>query len=1003
MSSGLLAPWLVGLAVATAAPAVDAHPWALRTHAVPEASAGPQSAAPEARTGPPSDPEAPTADELEVAAVDVRLEVVRGGEHLPGGKRVPRSGGAVVGEATYTLSRPARAGETLLLLNFAEALEREPTQLDEVAIGTYLDGPFRRGRLDVREHTGAAAVSQVGSRRDVEVKLSEGTETVTLEYTVEVPRRYWPFGCSRRRCSLSGAVAPLPSVPARGGSQVGADARVVAPARWTVDARFAAVPTWSPGHVPTDSEAKVLGRDELVVATSAVGAAEVAYPEVFWGPRWKRARETHRGVQIEVLHTYWRPGDQVPEERKLQLYRDIPGHALRIAREAIDVATIVGLEPPPDSKLLVVQGPLRAEVAQAHPAAVLLSDQFLQVSPGRRFQGFHQAPAARATLDAIAYGAYVGRHDPSTDLWLYDATATALLDVWRARRAQGDEFASDILRRITFVPMVDNFLYTGQATFAQSYFRGSEDMLPLRLHPLLFSHPLPTGRRIHEKMVDLMTPAQRESFYEKMARERGADPVAAAEAAYGRSLAWFFDQWLGPYPAVDYSVEKVDSAPLPDGRWRHTITIRRAGERPAIEPVQVLATERGGQRHYLVWNGSPESGTNIEVSPGTGSIDHVFTLETQNRLRSVMVDPRARLLEEPQGRRRNVDPLYNNRSPPSFRFVYTGFGFEVSASEFLAGKTPATRFQAVSGRVLFEMSRRRDLRSIGHLQLHRDREAAAAVGGGASFWFGEKVNRRRRRGRVRLFSEVHSLTSRGLDQSAGVRFAQSLSIIDDTRKFSLWPDRGHRLSFGLYAAETIRTDVLVADHRHSLTLSGSWVHIWPLAHQHTLASRVELTMMVPLAGRPEFRSLVRAGGVDGLGAYGGNELFGRGVALAQLEYRHMFWSNFNINLVHLFWLRGIGGTLFTGVASVSSCDTLRGWFGRETWYGQVGYGVTAFLQLLGVTPQFVRFDVAVPLARRRTTCLDETLPDYLGTIQGLEPGEYQLPRIGVNLTFLQPF
>ena len=254
-----------------------------------------------------------------------------------------------------------------------------------------------------------------------------------------------------------------------------------------------------------------------------------------------------------------------------------------------------------------------------------------------------------------------------------------------------------------------------------------------------------------------------------------------------------------------------------------------------------------------------------------------------------------------------------------------------------------------------------------------------------------------------MFGEVHSLTARGLDGVGGVRFAQSISIIDDTRKFSLWPDRGHRLAFGLYAQETLRTGVPAPDHRHGLTASASWVHIWPLAHQHTLASRIELTMMVPLVGRPEFRSLVRAGGVDGLGAYGGNELFGRGVALAQLEYRHMFWSNFNVNLVHLFWLRGIGGTLFTGAASVSPCDTLRGWFGKESWYGQVGYGVTAFLQLLGVTPQFIRFDVAVPLVRRRSTCLDEVLPDYLAEYQGVAPGEFQLPRVGVNLTFLQPF
>src|SRR5690606_27618883 len=137
-------------------------------------------------------PEAEAA--LAVTAVDVRLEVFRGGERLPDGERVPRSGGAVRGAATYTLSRPARAGETLRLLNFAEALEREPVELDEVAKATYLDGPFRRGRLTVREHAGAAEVRRVGSRGDVEVTLSEGTESFTLAYTVSLPRRYWPFG-----------------------------------------------------------------------------------------------------------------------------------------------------------------------------------------------------------------------------------------------------------------------------------------------------------------------------------------------------------------------------------------------------------------------------------------------------------------------------------------------------------------------------------------------------------------------------------------------------------------------------------------------------------------------------------------------------------------------------------------------------------------------------------------------------------------------------------------
>lgn len=1017
---------LAGLGLALLAAPVSAHPWALRpagTAAAPAPAELPDDPPEDVRSGsagsaaaaaaPAEDPAAPreagledmsvpAPAELAVTDVAVTLQVYRGGERLPSGERAPWRGAVVEGEAVYTLSRPARPGERLVLLNYAEVMQKEPRDLDEIALATYLDGPFDPGRLDVTGHD-AAALRRSGPRRDLAVEPAAGAATVRVRYRVKVPHRYWPFGCSRRRCSLSGAVAPLPSEPARGGVYLPPGGRVIAPARWSVDARFASVPTWSPGHVPSDTEAELLDGDEIVVtARTAAGAGPAAYPSVFWGPRWKRVRLAHRGVEVEVLHQLWRPGDQVPVERKAQLYRDIPGHALQVARETIDVVVAAGMEPPPGAPLTIVQGPLRSEVAEAHPTALLLSDQALQLYPGRRFMGFHQAAMARATLDALTYAAYVGAHDPSTDLWLHDAVAGALLDVWRVRRAQSDEYVSDIFRRFTFVPVVDNFLYTGQAAFASSYFRGSEDQIALRLHPLLFSHALPTGRRIHEKLDDVLTSGQRESFYDQVARDRALDPIAAAEKAYGRSLRWFFDQWLGPYPAVDYAVSNVYSEPLRSGGWRHRVSVRRDGERPVIEPVQVLAVEKGGHRHFLVWNGDAPMQEIKDLRHAPALTEHTFTLETDQPLKVVMVDPRARLVETARRPRENVDPLFNNRDPAAFRFVYTGVGLEVAASEFLAGQTSAARLQAISGRVLFEMSRRRDLRSQGHLQVHRDRESAAALGGGASIWFGEKVNKRRRRARVRLYAELHYLSPRSLDQTGGVRFTQSASIIDDNRRFSLWPTRGHRLAFGVFAGETIR-DGPVRDHRYNLSFLASWTQIWHLAHRHTLASRLEVSMMVPLSSQPEYRSLIRAGGVDGLGAYGGNEIFGRAVALAQLEYRHMFWTNMNVNLLHLAWVRGLGGAFFAGAATVSGCDDYSGWFGRESWYGQVGYGVTAFLQLLGVTPQFVRFDVGVPLVRRRTTCLGHEHPDYLAELQGLDPGSLSLPRVGVNLTFLQPF
>ena len=63
------------------------------------------------------------------------------------------------------------------------------------------------------------------------------------------------------------------------------------------------------------------------------------------------------------------------------------------------------------------------------------------------------------------------------------------------------------------------------------------------------------------------------------------------------------------------------------------------------------------------------------------------------------------------------------------------------------------------------------------------------------------------------------------------------------------------------------------------------------------------------------------------------------------------------------------------------------------------------MQLLGVTPQLVRLDLAVPVTRRDTQCLGQTLPGYLAEFQGLEASQASqlLPPFNINLVFNHPF
>jgi hypothetical protein len=786
-------------------------------------------------------------------------------------------------------------------------------------------------------------------------------------------------------------------------------------ARWNLRRiRFGTLPGWAPGTTPTSAQREALRGDEIVVVgpgTSTAGRTE--YPSVFWGPKWHRVREVHHGVAIDVLHMHRRPGDRVPRERKGQLYRDVPGRVLEISREVVELLDLMGQAVPPDGRITVVQGPLRTRVAEFHPDTVVVSDQMLEIFPARRFVRFHAVVLARAVLDMLVRRSYVDRHDPSTDLWLPGAVSFAMLKLWERKQAHPDEFAHDILRNVTFVPAVDRFLYTAQASFADAYFRGSEDHMPLRNHPLWFGHELPTGRRIHEKLKDTLGTRKLARFYQAMVDNPSIDPKRAAEVAYGFDLGWFFDQWLGTHPSVDYAIKAVEGEKHGE-RWRYRITIEQVGERPVIQPVQVLVTERGGERHYLVWNGElAASSEDPGTTPRRGT--HTWEIETTRKVRTVQLDPRDRVVETAQPPAENVDPLFNNRRPKAARFLYTGAGLSIAASEFVAAETNAARFNAIAGFVSFEGSLRRDLRRTGHLLLMHNRENVVGADGGAVLRFGRKTNRRRRRIRVPVFGSVAWLTDRSLgslDDEGGVRVGQSLAITDDTRRFSWWPERGHRLSLSAGARQTLRVgttaegaDAGSEDNRYDLVVGAAWVQLWRLAHDHVLASQLSMGMVIPLAdSRPEFRSLLRGGGIGALAGYAADEIFGLAQALAQLEYRHVYLNNMRGNLVHLAWLRSIGGTFFTGAATVSGCEDYGGWFGKDSFYGHVGYGLVAYLQVLGVTPQLFRLDLAVPLVRRDPVdCLDVQLPQHLADVQGLDDATGLLRPFNINVTFTQPF
>ncbi|MGB1698677.1 MAG: hypothetical protein ACPHRO_01905, partial [Nannocystaceae bacterium] len=888
-------------------------------------------------------------------------------------------------------------------------------ELDEVRLESYADGPWQGSSTKVLQaRVGRRMIELRPDRRGrFVIEVRSGEQEVELEYEVVVPRRAWPFGCARGRCSMMGAVAPLPSVEARGGRYLGDEDRVVAATRWKVAASFD--PRSRPRRRTGRSREWVWLDRPVVNDSSDVGGRVLAYPTVMWGGPWLRQQTSYRGVDIVIFSSVHRPQDRVPNETKGQLYPDGVGRILALAKEAIDVAAAAGVELPAGTVVPILHGPFRSNVAAGHPSGVLVSDRAFQVFPTDRVMKFHDAAVARAVLETLSGLFLAGRYDDSTSLWVSGMLSYALTQSWQYRRENRDEFAEDILGRVRFMPAVDRFLYTTQAQFSNSYFRGSEDEMPARNDARYFANALPTGRRIHEKAADLMGAAALWGFYGALIEDPTTAPAELLERAYGYTMGWFFDQWLGALVEADYGVKGIESTREGEG-YRHRLTILKDVSAPIIEPLQVQVVLKSGDVVPLVWNGEQGPRDRVVARPrsaaGGDRIEHVFEFETDAPIKSIEIDPKQRIKQTSRiatsrgGRPDNSDPRFNDLSPKRGRFVYTGVGINVSLSEFANANTALARTNAVSAFLAFEASLRRDMRRTANFSIFTDRETIVGVGAAGNFYFLRPRNPQRRRLSLRVGGGVSWLNKQGLDDAGGVRMTESVSLVDNTTRFGWWPESGHFLDFSVTTGQTYPDAASPEEpFRATLGVGGGWVQYWRLAHEHVIASALRVGVVSPLTGPMQFRSLLRVGGIGGLAGFNANEVFGRGVARLQLEYRHLLMRHLSVNGLHVAWFRGLGGVLTGGVASASACDGLSGWFGSTSWYGTAGYAIQAQIQILGALPQLIRVEASVPIGRRTNQCLGATLPDKLAISQGLPPSSAAslLPPVSINVTFNHPF
>jgi hypothetical protein len=942
-----------------------------------------------------------------------QVKIWRSGDRPEAGRKIRWESARLDLRVRYAIAEGERSARQLILLLPSAVLTEDPGAngaLREIDASKILHGAFDRGAVEVdwaRFRGQSVVPAMAASSGKMVIELPPGGEAGTLELAlrVKVPRQFWPFGCVRSRCAAAGAGAPLPSLPAINGPFGDRAARVVKPVKWTIGEVAFARPTCSDFDVHGSCK-----EDTLLVSAAGLDPAQSsAYPMLIWGRNWQREVQVFDGVAIEWYGLDDRPGRRYPRMSLLGANKDAAGHVFALAKDIVGAFDAEVARLPGTRRMVIVQGPLRLQMTQAHGNTLLVSDAALQLVGLPRLARFHRQELARGLCDLLAFDWLAFAQEPSDWVWAGSMLGVHLLDAWAERQNRRDEDAEDLLSNLTFFPFVDRFLYAGQNAFGGSYFRSVEDDEPLRSHPLRLTNDLPSGRRVHEKLSDLLSSEQLAAVYAHLLADPGTPIQEAAESAYGRRLGWFFEQWLSAYPEVDYAIREFHSAPREGGDgFEHEVVLVRAAQRGIVEPVQVYARERGGREHFLVWNGESAPGEALAAQPAYAQ--HVWHFFGDEALESVWLDPRTRLHETAKISNRSWeriaadDPKFNNRRPALPRFIYTGIGLQVAASELSRATSFAAKLNAIDGYAFFLGGLRRDLRRSWTFDVAKGRETLVGVGASLNFSFREKVMANRRRTRFRLGFSTDWLSAQSLDPRGGLRLSQGIGLVDDTRRAIFRPEQGRSLSIGVGFSEVFRLSGQ-PDTRMAWSVGAQWIELWRLMHGHVIATSLEIGTVAPLVGDLEFRSLKRGGGVDGLSAYTADELFARSIAQGRWEYRHVFRDDLRLGLAGLAWMRDIGGTLGAGVASISACESSAGWYGAKSWFGQISYGLNSVVEIFGMSPQMVRIEVAVPLVRRERTCLGQEFPDWLAVRQGLPPERAPglLPNYAISLTFFPSF
>ncbi len=761
--------------------------------------------------------------------------------------------------------------------------------------------------------------------------------SLVLTFRTEVPRRFGRLGRARGVLSLAGGFYP----------QVAA----LRPSGWQLHGPFEDQ-SWNVQlELPSGHHAVLNG--ELLVAARPPQTIEhelgrAPYLALVVTRNFNRHRVRVGDVTVELLTTrtrYRAPRNErgcrdplAPADAGDSTNWDYEGRVLATAESTLTVLGEMNLAPPPGTVVRLVETPLRLEMASPVPGAALISDRVYRITPLEQFHRLHDQQVARA-IGWVALESIVRREEIDDRGWVLDFLAQAVADAHATSRQGGRGPGLRRLLRIgAFIPDIDRLLYAPLIEFRHLFLRPFRDEDPIRDEPWRLSNSWPRGAVLHDKLVDLVgQEAVQELLLRYFTEERSLRQLVSAQV--GEDMSWFFEQWMGPYPSVNYRLADVSSEELANGRYRHRITVERQGE--AIrEPVVMRVVERGGRSHEIRWDGRGSSG--------------VVTAETESPLSRVELDPHRRLVED---YRVNGDgPRLDNVSPVQWRPpVLNALLLYLSATE-----------SAWFALVDFSLRRQYDARNAFRLRLEYDPRGID----GDLFY-------QRGLGRMLDPDSTSWYLSVGLSglrmmsdfdetRADATAFGVTVAASHDTRWYRYDPMDGWGLRLSMSGFASVTDD---GDWGWSISGAGRVAGHWTPRVGHTFTGYGGGGIVF---GEPLVEQLQSISDRMMLRAFEADETLGRARLYLGVEYRWTMIHDLDINLFHLARLRAIFVALFAAAGTVSRREDLSGMFEAERFFTEVGGGLRLLLEIGGFMPYILAVDLAYPITpRERFRCNED--------------------------------